>query len=332
MAKGNPDKHRVLDRLKNADEHSLMVVNPMSKKGAEKASNVRRMARREGVDLEETSTDHPDDIGSTIEFWSKRFGGSRVILVVGGDGAINQVINNIMLSKSNKNVVLAPVPAGTANDFCRSMKLTSIEASLEALADFKVRTIDIIKIDITSTKDQVRYCSNIIGVGLDADLARRSQKYKKWGVPGYWYASLKHAAVLLFKGIPEYNVRLKAVGLEYEGPCIGLMIANINQYARTFKIAPGAQPDDGKLYVTIAKPMMMPKAFLAAMSIQFGMHDRFKQVSTFTCEEVELEIMDDLYSQEDGEVFFFPRGTKLHITLERQALNVTTPTGVSEKA
>lgn len=331
MAKGNPDKHRVLDRLKNTDEHSLMVVNPMSKKGTERASNVRRMARRGGVDLEETSTDHPDDIGSTIEFWSKRFGGSRVILVVGGDGAINQVINNIMLSRSNKNVVLAPVPAGTANDFCRSMKLTSVEASLEAIADFKVRTIDIIKIDITSTKDQVRYCSNIIGVGLDADLARRSQKYKKWGVPGYWYASLKHAAVLLFKGIPQYNVRLKAVGLEYEGPCIGLMIANISQYARTFKIAPGAQPDDGKLHVTIAKPMSMPKTFVVAMSIQLGMHGRFKQVNTFTCEEVELEILDDLYSQEDGEVFFFPRGSKLHISLERQALSVTTPTGVSEK-
>ena len=49
----NPDKHRVLDRLKSSDDHHLMVVNPMSKKGTERASNVRRMARREGVDLEE---------------------------------------------------------------------------------------------------------------------------------------------------------------------------------------------------------------------------------------------------------------------------------------
>src|SRR5450759_4593534 len=151
------ERRRILDRLKNVEERMLMVVNPVSKKGTERASDVRRMARREGMDLEETSTDHPDDVGSTIEFWSKRFGGSRVIMVVGGDGAINQVVNNVMLSRSNKNVVLAPVPAGTANDFCRAMHLRSVEDSLEAMADFNVRTIDVIKMEIEGVKNQLKY-------------------------------------------------------------------------------------------------------------------------------------------------------------------------------
>jgi diacylglycerol kinase (ATP) len=319
------DRRRILNRLKNTDEHTLMVVNPVSKKGTERASDVRRMVRREGMDLEETSTDHPDDVGSTIEFWSKRFGGSRVIMVVGGDGAINQVVNNVMLSRSNKNVVLAPVPAGTANDFCRAMSLRSVEDSLEAMADFNVRAIDVIKMDIEGEKNQLKYCSNIMGMGLDADLARRSIKYKRFGVPGYWYASLKHALVLLFKGIPEYGVRVKASGLEYEGPVIGMMIANINQYARTFKIAPDARPDDGLLHVVLVKPMRMPVAFLAAMLMQLGQHRRFRQVSTFTCREVEVELFDDTYSQEDGDVFFYPQGTRFHISIESKVLDVITP-------
>ncbi len=325
----NPEKQRFVDRIKSLEERLLMVVNPVSKKGAERAAGVRRMVRKEGMDLDETSTDHPDDVGSTIEFWSKRFGGSRVIMVVGGDGAINQVVNNVMLSKANKNVILVPVPAGTANDFCRAMKLDSVETSLAALSDFKVRTIDIMKIEVegVARARQLRYCSNIIGFGLDADLARRSQKYKRFGVPGYWYASLKHAVGLIFKGVPTYNVRLKASGLEYEGPIIGIMVANISQYARTFRIAPGAQPDDGKLYVTLAKPMSMPKTFVAAMSIQLGMHDRFKQVNVFDCQEFEMELLDDAYSQEDGEVYFYPRGTVFHITLDNQALDIITPTG-----
>jgi diacylglycerol kinase (ATP) len=319
------DRRRILSRLKNADENTLMVVNPVSKKGAEKASDVRRMVRREGMDLEETSTDHPDDVGSTIEFWSKRFGGSRVIMVVGGDGAINQVVNNVMLSRSNKNVVLAPVPAGTANDFCRAMSLRSVEDSLEAMADFNVRTIDVIKMDIEGAKNQLKYCSNILGLGLDADLARRSMKYKRFGVPGYWYASLKHALVLMFKGIPEYDVKVKAIGLEYEGPVIGMMVANIEQYARTFKIAPGAMPDDGLLHVVLVKPMRMPIAFVAAMLMQFGQHKRFKQVSTFTCRELDLELFDDVYSQEDGDVYFYPRGTKFRISVDPKVLDVITP-------
>ncbi len=324
----NPEKQRFVDRIKSLEERLLMVVNPVSKKGAEKASTVRRMVRKEGMDFEETSTDHPDDVGSTIEFWSKRFGGSRVIMVVGGDGAINQVINNVMLSRSNKNVVLVPLPAGTANDFCRAMKLDSVDTSLAALTDFSVRTIDLIKIEVEgeSKQRQLRYCSNIIGFGLDADLARRSQKYKKFGVAGYWYASLKHAVGLIFKGVPTYNIRLKASGLEYEGPVIGAMIANIAQYARTFKIAPGAQPDDGRLYVVLAKPMSMPKTFIAAMSIQFGQHHRFKQVSVFDCVQVALEVVDDVYSQEDGDVYFYPGGTRFNITLDNQALDIIMPT------
>jgi len=326
------ERRRILDRLKNIEERMLMVVNPVSKKGTERASDVRRMARREGMDLEETSTDHPDDVGSTIEFWSKRFGGSRVIMVVGGDGAINQVVNNVMLSRSNKNVVLAPVPAGTANDFCRAMHLRSVEDSLEAMADFNVRTIDVIKMEIEGVKNQLKYCSNIIGFGLDADLARRSLRYKRFGVPGYWYASLKHAVVLVFKGIPRYEVRVKASGLEYEGSIIGMMIANINQYARTFRIAPGAEPDDGLLHVVLVKPMGAPKAFIAAMSMQLGQHRRFRQVSTFTCREVEVELMDDMYSQEDGDVYFYPEGTKFHISLDPQVLDVVTPSKVGSRS
>ncbi len=325
----NPEKQRFVERVKSIEERMLMVVNPVSMKGAEKASNVRSIVRREGMYLEETSTDHPDDVGSTIEFWSKRFGGSKVVMVIGGDGAINQVINNVMLSKSNKNVVLAPIPAGTANDFCRAMKLDSMETSLEALATFKLRSIDLIKMEVEGAAGgrQLRYCSNIVGFGLDADLARRSQKYKRFGVPGYWYASLKHAAALTIKGIPLYNVRIKAIGLEYEGPIIGMMVANIDQYARTFKIAPGAQADDGKMYVTVAKPMGFIKTFIAAMSIQIGQHHRFKQVNTFECDAIEVELNDDAYSQEDGEVYFYPRGTSFKISLEPEALNVVTPTG-----
>ncbi len=323
------ERRRLVDRLRTIEERLLMVVNPVSKKGTERAADVRRMARTEGMYLDETSTDHPDDIGSTIEFWSKRFGGSRVIMVVGGDGAINQVINNVMLSRSNKNVVLVPVPAGTANDFCRAIKLGSVEDSLEAMADFNVRTIDVIKLEVEGAKNQTKYCCNIIGFGLDADLARRSLRYKKFGVPGYWYASLKHAVVLMFKGVPTYRVKLTAIGLEYEGPTIGIMIANISQYARTFRIAPGAQPDDGKMHVVLVKPMSMPKTFIAAMSVQLGQHKRFSQVNAFTCQETDIELIDDIYTQEDGEVYFYPRGTRFHISLEPQVLNVITASPVS---
>ena len=318
----NPERRRLVDRFKTIEERLLIVVNPMSRKGSELASRIRSLIRREGMDLEETATDHPDDMGSTLSFWSKRFGGSRVIMVFGGDGAINQVINNIMLSRSNKNVVLVPIPAGTANDFCRAMGLASVEEALGALVEFNIQPVDLIRLEIDGDRHRVKYCSNIIGLGLDGDLANRSLKYKRFGVPGYWYASLKRAAVVIFKGMDVYRVKITTDSFEYRGKLMGLIAANISKYARSFKIAPGAKPDDGKLYMTVIKPMSGIKSLVAALSVTWGLHSRFKAVHTFTCENAEIELMDDIYAQEDGEVILYPSGTRFRISIERGAINV----------
>lgn len=318
----NPERRRLIDRIKTIEERLLVVVNPMSKRGSEKASSVRSLIRREGMNLEETSTDHPDDVGQTMEFWSKRFGGSRIIMVFGGDGAINQVINNIMLSRSNKNVVLVPMPAGTANDFCRALQLVSVEKALEAMVDFNIRSIDLLHIDVEGEMQQTKYCSNIFGVGLDGDLARRGQKYKKYGVPGYWYSSLKTGLRCIFTGMDLYKVRFKADDVEYDGKIIGIFNSNIESYGQNFKVAPGARPDDGKIHIALVKPMGGLKSIIAAVSMTWGWHFRFKQVDSITCDRAEIEVFDDVWAQEDGEVFFYPRGTKFTLSIERQVLNV----------
>lgn len=321
----NPEKHRFVDRVKTIEERLLIIVNPMSKKGSLLAARVRSLIRREGMNLEETSTDHPDDVGSTMEFWSKRFGGSRVIMVFGGDGAINQVINNIMLSRSNKNVVLVPIPAGTANDFCRALGFESVESTLEAMVDFNIRPIDLIRIEVNGVgKRQVKYCSNILGVGLDGDLANRAQKYKRFGVIGYWYTSIKRVVVLLFKGTPTWKLRIKTDDFEYEGDLIAAMFANVNRYGHNFLIAPGAKPDDGRIYGTIAKPMSVPVAFVSGLLLLKGKHTRMPAVECFNCDSADIEVLEDVYAQEDGEVCFYPAGTRFRVSVERGALNVLT--------
>jgi diacylglycerol kinase (ATP) len=320
----NPERRRLIDRIKTIEERLIVVVNPMSKRGPEKASHVRSLIRREGMNLEETSTDHPDDFGQTMEFWSKRFGGSRIIMVFGGDGAINQVINNIMLSRSNKNVVLVPMPAGTANDFCRALEFDSVERALEAMVEFNIRSIDLVRLEVNSGSEgeQIKYCSNIFGVGLDGDLAHRGQKYKKFGVPGYWYSSLKVGARCILRGMDTYHMRIKAGDVTFDGRVMGIMLANIESYGQNLRIAPGARPDDGKIHVTIAKPMSGVKSIAAVVAMLWGKHQRFKMVESITCEEAEVELLDDAWAQEDGEVFFYPSGTKFRLGMERQVLNV----------
>ncbi|MDD5747652.1 MAG: diacylglycerol kinase family protein [Actinomycetota bacterium] len=323
----NPERRGFLESIKSIEERLLLIVNPMSKKGAEIASRIRSMIRREGVNLEETSTDHPDDAGSTLEFWSKRFGGSRVIMVFGGDGAINQVINNVMLSHSNKNVVLVPFPCGTANDFCRAMGLDSVEKTLEAMAAFKVKPIDLIKLEMVDRngKQTVRYCSNIIGLGLDGDLAKRALGYKRYGVAGYWYSSIKRAIQLIFKEPETYLLRIKTPSLEQYGHFFDVLLSKIDRYGQNLHVAPGAKLDDGKIYITIGKPMSTIKAFLTVMLLLKGLHTKMPGIEFFVTESAEIEILDDVYAQEDGEVRFYPHETKIYLSVERKALEVLSP-------
>lgn len=321
----NPEKRRFVDRVKTIEERLLIIVNPMSKKGSLLASRVRSLIRREGMNLEEASTDHPDDVGSTMEFWSKRFGGSRVIMVFGGDGAINQVINNVMLSRSNKNVVLVPIPAGTANDFCRALGFDSVESSLEAMVDFNIRPIDLIKIEVNSAGErQTRYCSNTLGIGMDADLLHRSQKYKRFGIAGYWYVTLTRGISLLFKKMPTWRMHIKTNGFEHEGHLIAAVFANIQRYGRDFLVAPGAKPDDGKIYGTIVKPTSTVSFIISTLLMLKGKQSRMPAVETFDCDSADIEVLNDAYTQEDGEVYFCPAGTRFRVSIERGALNVLT--------
>jgi len=315
---------RFLDRIKSIEERLLLITNPMSRKGSEIASRIRSMVRREGLFLEETSTDHPDDVGSTLEFWSKRFGGSRVIMVFGGDGAVNQIVNNVMLSRSNKNVVLVPFPGGTANDFCGALGLDTVEKTIEAMISFNVKPIDLIRIEVEQGNGTrlMKYCSNIIGLGIDGDIANLSQKYRRFGVPGYWYAALKKTAKLLLSEPESYLVKIKTPMLDYCGHIIGAMFSNIEKYGQNLRIAPGAKPDDGKIYMTVAKPMSTLRAFIAGLLMLKGKHTKMPGVDGYVCESANVEILDDIYAQEDGEVRFYPRGTFLDLSLEKQAINV----------
>jgi hypothetical protein len=39
----NPERRRLIDRIKTIEERLIVVVNPMSKRGSEKASHVRSL-------------------------------------------------------------------------------------------------------------------------------------------------------------------------------------------------------------------------------------------------------------------------------------------------
>lgn len=102
------------------EERVLLIVNPVAGRGnIKKDINVIKNNLEESgckVEIEYTS------IGKNAEEIAKeRLEDGMIVVAVGGDGTLNEVVNGI--TKSKKNVRIGFIPLGTTNDFARTLKI-----------------------------------------------------------------------------------------------------------------------------------------------------------------------------------------------------------------
>lgn len=122
----------------------LLIINPGSHGG--RSQRLHRFWRSEldarGISYEVART---RGIGHAREL-ARASEGHRVVVAVGGDGTINEVLDGILLSGRNE-VALGVLYAGTSPDFCRFHRIpTEPAAALERLLDGGKRRVDMVRI------------------------------------------------------------------------------------------------------------------------------------------------------------------------------------------
>ena len=93
------------------------------------------------------------------------------IVVAGGDGTINRVVNVIM--KNNIKTPLGIIPAGTSNDFARHIKMPS---NFSECID-KILTGNIQQVDVGLAND--KYFINVCSAGLFTNASQKADKNLK---------------------------------------------------------------------------------------------------------------------------------------------------------
>jgi diacylglycerol kinase (ATP) len=168
---------------------------------------------------------------------SKGFGR---IIVAGGDGTINQVINGI----GDSGIELGLVPLGTGNVLAHELGIPSnnIKRALEVIRDGHIRQIDLAR------AGDKRFIL-MAGFGFDAAVVESvSPKIKDvWGTMAYAPAIVEQ----LIKYAPtQFRLTLDD-GAIIETEAFAVVVANCGTYAYNFKIAPEAVFDDGLLDVIV---------------------------------------------------------------------------------
>ncbi len=289
----------------------LLVINPMSRmgKGLRKSLWVIAHLVLRRVDFEAVLT---KTAGHAEKIVAEYQGNIDVVVAIGGDGTIQEVINGIM--KRRQKPALAAFPAGRGNDFCY---LTGIKRSkrkaLKAMLSDHERSVDLLKID-------GRYASNVVGLGYDASVQEKAQNHKYFPVTRYIITAL----ILIFKHPPRLNMRIEHAGGTWEGEFLITVVGHTRKYARQIRMFPGLKMDGGVMKVAAFRPSSTLMAICVLALAGIGQCTKVPQCLKTETPWVEITPGQTTKAQYDGELFYVGQDQTIRIELVPAALRVKT--------
>ncbi len=243
---------------------------------------------------------------SLAEQICSKYSGIKNIVVLGGDGTLNEVINGIT---DYDQILLGYIPSGSSNDLARSLRIPKdpLKALENVLKPTRFKYLDYGIISFPEAKDKPRKFCCSSGIGYDAEVCVEVQasplkkRLNRFGAGKLIYLAIAIKQLMTLKAI---DVTLHADGTKkgtYQN--VFLMSAMIHKYeGGGLMIAPAADPTDGKLSVCLAHGLGRMKALLLLPTLVFGKHVKFKGIETFHCHNLEIIANREAAVHTDGEV------------------------------
>lgn len=176
--------------------------------------------------------------------------GYRTIVVVGGDGAINDAVNGIMSSSAEdkENIALGIIPNGIGNDFAKYWGLDedNYKQAVDWVINRRLRKIDVGCCNFFDGEQHTnRYFINAIYIGLGARIVQISDGTRRfWGIRELSFAASMF--LLLFER-KLYRMHLRVNDEHIRGRIMTVCVGS----ARGYGLTPSAVPYNGWLDVSV---------------------------------------------------------------------------------
>ena len=282
----------------------FVIVNPNAgkRKGEKDWLEIAAQLTSANIEFVSVFTEHR---GHAVVLTRKYIeNGYRNIIVVGGDGTLNEVVNGIFTQAHvpTDRVVLAMIPVGTGNDWCRMFNIPNdYKQAINLITKRKIFIQDTGTIKYVSSEgsEKTRYFINMAGMGFDAMVAKKTNAQKDLGKSNPMSYVVNILSSLFLYTSTKVNILLDDEKIASD---IFSMSVGICQYnGGGMKQAPGALPDDGLFDMTLIKPIGKFKIIRNIIKLFDGSFTKLPEVSTYRSSKIIIHSEPPMYMEADGE-------------------------------
>ena len=245
----------------------------------------------------------------------------RTIVVVGGDGALNDAINGIMTSnvKDKSEIAIGIIPNGIGNDFAQYWdEDLDYKKAVDRIINNRKRKIDVGFCRYYNGKNhERRFFVNAVNIGLGARIVKITDQEKRfWGIKSLSYLT---AFFLLFFERKLYRSHLKINDEHIRGRIMTICVGSANGYGQT----PSAVPYNGWLDVSI---IYRPQALQIVSGLWMLIHGRIlnhKVVRSYRTKKVKVLRARNASVDLDGRLL--PKHFPIEIGIKQEAITLIIP-------
>lgn len=283
----------------------IFIVNEQA--GGGKAASIwRKYKMKLSIQYIEHRTEYAGHAIQIAKSYSKRDAAKEqeryLLIAVGGDGTVHEVIEG---AAGSEHIVVGALKAGSGNDFARGY---SVFSSIQQLEHYvQQHTLAYKSKDLGQLRwaDHEASFVNNTGVGFDAyvvGLVNGSKLKKLLNT-----MRLGKLAYLFFTVWALFTFQRFHADIYNEGKNLKFrnvwFIAVCNQpyFGGGMKISPRSNSSDRRLELTVVHELSRIKLLTVFLTVFWGKHERFKEVSMLQGSDFELQLQADVAAHVDGE-------------------------------
>lgn len=308
--------------IRDLTDRWFVIVNPVagSGRGLIDFPQISRLLRNDDIRHDAVFTEHKHHATELTVTAANQ--GYRRIIVIGGDGTLNEVVNGLFIQKAVEpcEILLAVIAVGTGNDWVRTFGIPQhYSEAIRAIREGRSFLQDVGTVTYTESHyTQTRYMANVAGLGFDAYVISTFNHLKMKGYKGGW--------MYLYSILKSY-FRYKSSGARiwvddkvvFNDLMFSLAIGICKYNGGGVQQLPNALADDGLLDLTIIRPVHWWHIVFRLKKLFNGDIYQIGHVIHAQGRKVRIEAAPSIQLETDGELM---GGTPVEVNIRQRAIRV----------